>query len=43
MEAATPIGALLHRTLLEHAAPDAAWLETVVDLVLPSMAPRAGA
>lgn len=39
----TLVGALLHRTLLEHATPDAPWLEGVVDLVLRGVAPREGA
>ena len=37
------VGALLHRTLLEHADPGTAWLESVVDLMLAGVAPRAGA
>ena len=39
----TLVGALLHRTLLEHADPGSEWLEGVVDLVLRGVAPRAGA
>jgi AcrR family transcriptional regulator len=38
----TLVGALLHRTLLEHADPGGAWLEGVVDLVLHGVAPREG-
>ncbi len=36
----TLVGALLHRTLLEHADTGAAWLEDVVDLVVSGVAPR---
>ncbi|MDF1522466.1 MAG: TetR-like C-terminal domain-containing protein [Trueperaceae bacterium] len=39
----TLIGALLHRTLLEHAVPDDVWLEGVVDLLVRGAAPRTGA
>jgi AcrR family transcriptional regulator len=39
----TLVGALLHRTLLEHADPGATWLEGVVDLLLRGVAPRDGA
>lgn len=39
----TLVGALLHRTLLEHADPDRGWLEGVIDVLLRGVAPRAGA